>query len=74
MAHYKRHRPRSKAFGYRISRGYWLSHWPRHHDITYHTRPRRRAEAAVAAAIVRKGVDPDAAIWPLEKKPHKYYW
>jgi hypothetical protein len=39
----------------------------------FHTRPRRR-RTKVCEIKVMKGFDPDAILWPLEKKPHIYYW
>src|SRR3954471_14210731 len=44
MANDKRHRPRTSGTHGFDSRGYWLAHWPRWHDIVFHSRPRRRAE------------------------------
>jgi hypothetical protein len=50
-----------------------LHSWPRWHDIIFHTRPRRRRTKA-CEIMVMKGYDLDAILWPLEKKPHTYYW
>ena len=47
--------------------------YPRAWDIQFHTRPRRRAEARCLNAI-KQGSDPDNIAWPLEKKPHIYYY
>ncbi len=47
---------------------------PRKWNIVYHTRPRRAREKRMEQAILRGTVDPDNAIFPLEKKPHIYYW
>ena len=86
MANFRRRRPRTRTSGKRYdkwkgkrleARGiyyYWMGSWPSWWDILFHRRPTRRAEAAVAGAVMRGEVDPDAALWPLEKKPHKYYW
>lgn len=85
MAHYKRRRPRtSPSHNTRWNKwlakqlpGYdrwgWLRSWPRWHDVVYHTRPRRR-RTRVAIVAVMQGRDPDAILWPVEKKPHIYYW
>ena len=83
MANYKRGYPRTT----RHCRGcdkhrrrqpdwdryHWLSQWPRAWDITFHTRPRRRRTRA-AVVLVMQGRDPDGIVWPVEKKPHIYYW
>lgn len=74
MANYKRRRPRTASGARGSSRGYWLRHWPRWWDIEFHTRPKRREQAALLTAI-RKGEDPDQIAWPLgNHKPHQYYW
>ncbi len=55
--------------------GDWWGHQvPRSHDILYHTKPRRRNEAALARKVLLGRVDMEEALWPLEKKPHSYYW
>jgi len=51
-----------------------MSNHPRAHDILFHTRPRRHDERRIARLIRSGRVDADATAWPLEKKPHKYYW
>src|SRR3954462_10816255 len=58
MANDKRHRPRTSGTHGFDSRGYWLAHWPRWHDIVFHSRPRRRAEQAAKVSILH-GVDHD---------------
>ena len=57
-----------RSRGLKHNRGY-----PRWHDIVFHTRPRRGAEKRLETKILR-GADPESLNWPLEKKPHKYYW
>lgn len=82
MAHYKRGRPRTSPS--HNTRGNWdkhtppprwmlMSSWPRYWDILYHTRPRRRRTREAVVAVMQ-GRDPDAILWPVEKKPHIYYW
>ena len=73
MANYKRGYPRTSARSGRNSRGYWLAHWPRWHDIVFHTRPRRREETRLLSKVMHDG-DPDMIAWPVSKKPHIYYW
>lgn len=51
----------------------WWKSTPSSHNIVFHTRPRRRAERRMEK-LVLKGVDPDNMNWPLDKKPHEYYW
>lgn len=52
----------------------WTSSSPRWHDILYHNRPRRHRERIKCSQIVNGSLDADEVIWPLEKKPHHYYW
>lgn len=43
-------------------------------NLTFHTRPKRRAETRVLRAIML-GADPDGVLWPVSShKPHVYYW
>lgn len=75
MAHYKRHYPRTSSRNRGDSRGYWLRHWPRWHDIVFHTRPFRRSESELIRSVLLHGRDPDEIAWPIHwHKPHKYYW
>lgn len=85
MAHYKRHRSRTQVsrrgsnrrmnmMASRFGEHWWLGSWPRHHDIVFHNRPRRRENARLAHAVLR-GADPDAIAWPLgNSRPHIHYW
>lgn len=54
--------------------GIWLGNWPRYWDILHHTRPRRRAERAMEHKVIEGIADLDDLTWPLDKKPHQYYW
>jgi hypothetical protein len=86
MANFKRRRPRLRTSGKRYDKwkarelearfgpDFWLGSWPASWDILHHRRPRRRIEAATAAAIVRGDLDPETAVWPLNKRPHVYWW
>lgn len=51
-----------------------LANWPRAWDILHHTRPRRARDKRTTRGIRDGRIDPDEAIWSLEKKPHIYYW
>lgn len=55
-------------------RWWFCGSWPAAWDITYHRRPARRAEAAVTSAVFRGDLDADEACWPVNHKPHRYYW
>lgn len=68
MANFKRRRPRTLAH----TPARWLG-TPSRHNIVFHSRPRRRLDSKLARSI-RSGIDPDATLWPLSKRPHKYYW
>jgi hypothetical protein len=48
--------------------------WPSWWDSLHHRRPHRRRTAAVEGKILRGEIDADAALWPISKKPHTYYW
>ncbi len=74
MANYKRGYPRTAACSGGDSGGYWLDHWPRHWDVVYHTRPRRRRERRLLKDVLCGRRDPDAIAWPVNHKPHVYYW
>jgi len=77
MAHFKRGKCRhhsSPHVSKRSTGSQWLSNWPRWWDIIHHTKPRRRAESKALRAVFREQVDPDNVAWPLDKKPHIYYW
>lgn len=84
MANHRRRRPRAASYGrkrqsYKVrhtpewNRYGWRRNWPRWHDVVFHTRPRRRRTRA-CVVLVMQGTDPDLILWPIEKKPHVYYW
>ncbi len=83
MAHFKRKYPRTSASnGYsarelnrRIKSGNydWLSNYPRWWDKVRHTGPARAHRRGLEHKILR-GADPDNIAWPLNHKPHDYYW
>jgi len=61
--------------GRKISGHYsMMSSYPAWWDRTFHTRPRRAKEKAMARQILKGNLDPDNAAWPLQKRPHIYYW
>ncbi len=47
--------------------------YPRWHDILYHTR-RNRACNRLTVTKVLQGIDPEGIAWPLDRKPHIYFW
>lgn len=51
----------------------WWQNTPSSHNIMFHTRPRRRQERELEMRVL-KGEDPENIAWPLDKKPHNYYW
>jgi hypothetical protein len=57
-----------RSRGLKYNRGY-----PRWHDILFHTRPRRAGEKCLERKVLC-GADPENLNWPLEKKPHRFYW
>lgn len=83
MANFHRRRPRAATrSGYSTRAGNarfreinpaWMCWWPRWWEVVFHTRPNRR-RGRVAEIKIMKGFDPDAVLWPVEKKPHQYYW
>jgi hypothetical protein len=68
MTHFKRGYPATRA----RSRARLFS-TPARWNIVFHSRPRRHLTRLTCRAVV-KGVDADELVWPLEKKPHHYYW
>jgi hypothetical protein len=70
MAHFKRKRPRTSSGNH--NRPHWLND-PAWWDIMMHRRPHRRKDKNVADKI-KRGLDPDEALWAIARKPHKYYW
>lgn len=81
MAHYKRKYPRTASSGPHYSKWeskkrnrHWMSNYPRWWDVVFHTRPNRRANTRMMRSVFIGNVDEDEAVWPLSKKPHKYYW
>lgn len=84
MAHFRRAKPRLRTrAGYSRGAwkrryagedyGSWTSHWPAWWDRQFHTRPRRRMTQQLLVQVSR-GRDADEIAWPLDKKPHTYYW
>jgi hypothetical protein len=57
-----------RSNGREINRGY-----PRWYDILYHTR-RNRARNRLVVVKILQGADPEGMAWPLDRKPHIYYW
>lgn len=49
------------------------SGYPRWWDKMFHTRPRRSAVRALEREALISDEVADL-IWPLDKKPHQYYW
>ena len=85
MANYKRKRSRTSSRGRSLDKwqakardGYdsygWLNNWPAWWDIVFHRRPHRRRAAQTTRRVLLGKVEADAAIWPVSKKPHNYYW
>jgi len=84
MAHHKRKRSRvlagqgssndlKRRFKNSTQDWKWWQGTPSSHNILFHTRPQRREERRLEIEIL-KGADPDNIPWPLDKKPHSYYW
>ena len=51
----------------------WWKSTPSSHNILFHTRPRRREERRLEQLVLR-GEDTENLNWPLDRKPHEYYW
>lgn len=51
-----------------------MANHPRWWDIMHHTRPRRAKEKALTRKVLKGAIDAENVPWPLEKKPHIYYW
>ena len=52
---------------------YKSPHWPKWWDVLYHTRPWRAKSKEVTRKVLN-GADPDGITWPVNHKPHNYYW
>jgi len=42
-------------------------------DLVVHTRRQRAASKRLEHSVLR-GSDPDTVVWPVNHKPHIYYW
>jgi len=69
MANFRRNKPRLRTYASNRS----MRSWPAWHDRFFHTRPRRRKDSVCEIHVLR-GCDVDDLVWPLNKKPHQYYW
>jgi hypothetical protein len=49
----------------------WLGNYPGWWDTMMHHKPRRQAERSIKHKILRGD---EETLWPLDKKPHIYYW
>jgi hypothetical protein len=68
MAHFKRGYPATRA----KTRSRLFS-TPARWNIEHHNRPRRHRNRLICHDVV-KGAEADEVLWPLEKKPHHYFW
>jgi hypothetical protein len=69
---HKRKRPRSKSYGNPVVD---RESTPAHHNISFHSRPRRRRDKARCVLLMQGKEHPDAMTWELgNHKPHVYYW
>lgn len=50
-----------------------MGSYPAWWDREFHTRPHRAATKRLERKIIT-GADPDDIVWPLRRKPHRYYW
>ena len=68
------------SWGWRDNSRKYYQGYPRSHDIVHHSRPTRRKNRQVSREILMSDImdrDPlmvDDMVFPLAKKPHKYYW
>ena len=86
MAHFKRKKPRTRTSSKRYDKWkarrlekegkyyWWMGSWPAWWDIIFHRRPHRRRTREVLNAVSRGYIDADAAAYPVDKKPHSYFW
>ena len=69
---YKRKRSRTKGTGKGPEN---MNTTPSHHNIFFHSRPRRRRDKHRCLAVMQGKTDPDGMAWELgNHKPHVYYW
>ena len=51
----------------------WYRDTPRWWRLVFMTRPKRREVKRLETKIL-KGEDAEELVWPVDKKPHLYYW
>lgn len=69
---HKRKRPRIKGTGKSPDS---MGTTPAHHNILFHSRPRRRRDKLRCIKLMQGQIHPDAMAWELgNHKPHTYYW
>lgn len=85
MAHHKRKRPRvsygrgysakglARRLGINPAGIRWWKSNPRWHHLLANKRPQRRRIKAVERAALKSDV-PEALVWPVDRKPHDYFW
>ena len=49
----------------------WCSQTPGWWNTLFHHRPKRREHGRLIHKVLR---GEEELIWPLDKRPHKYYW
>lgn len=53
---------------------HWLRNYPKWWDHEFHTKPRRAAERQAIDSVKRDPALGENALFPLDHKPHIYYW
>jgi len=66
----KHHGDKAKEREFGSSWG-WLGSYPNWWDTMFHHKPRRQRERQARHKVLRGDED---ELWPLDKKPHKYFY
>ena len=73
MSRTRHHGDKAKARTYGRS-WWWMRNYPKWWDHLRHTIPRRQAERQTVHRTLRDPDHGENEVWPLDHKPHQYYW
>lgn len=66
-------KPGKRPYGPGDWNSYKSPRYPKWWDILHHTRPHRAKSKAITKKVMM-GADAEDVSWPLNHKPHSYYW
>lgn len=62
---------KKRTFG---SSYWWMQNYPKWWDHIFHTKPRRAKERQALDRVKRDLYNGENELFPLDHKPHEYYW